>query len=135
MSSHVAVIRTVVLLMVFCQAALFGQSERGTISGSVTDSTGAVIPSAKVTVTNPSTASSITTVTTETGDYTVPALSPGQYNVRIDKEGFKPSIRSSVTVNAATNTRADVTLEVGTAQQAIEVQATALTLQTEDAKA
>src|SRR5690242_19008000 len=122
MSIQVSIIRTVVLfvlLTVFCQAALFGQSERGTISGSVTDSTGAVIPSAKVTVTNPSTASSITTVTTATGDYTVPALSPGQYNVRIDKEGFKPPIRSSVTVNAATNTRADVTLEVGTAQQAI----------------
>jgi hypothetical protein len=113
---------------------VFAQSERGTISGTVTDSTGAVIPAAKVTVTNPSTNTGFTGVTTESGDYAVPSLSPGQYNVRIDKEGFKPAVLANVTVNASTNTRADVTLEIGSAQQAIEVQANAVSLQTEDAK-
>jgi hypothetical protein len=116
-------------------ALLVAQSERGTISGSVTDASGAVIPAARVTVTNPSTNTTFTTVTTEAGDYTVPALSPGQYNVRIEKDGFKAAIRTNVTVNASSNTRADIALEVGVATQAIEVRAATLTLQTEDAKA
>ena len=121
---HVAARVSAASFLVLCIAvSVFAQSERGTISGTVTDSTGAVIPAAKVMVTNPLTNSGFTSVTTDAGDYTVPALSPGQYNVRIDKEGFKPAVLANVTVNAATNTRADVTLEVGSAQQAIEVQA------------
>src|SRR5437879_1776356 len=109
-------------LAFFSLASLFAQSERGTISGSVSDSTAAVIPGAKVTVTNLATNSAVTTATGGAGDYTVPQLAPGQYNVRVDKEGFKPAVTANVTVNTSTNTRVDVTLEVGSAQQAIEVQ-------------
>src|SRR5262249_23999860 len=111
-------------LTVCIPASLYAQSERGTISGTVKDSSGAVIPGAKVQITNRSTNTVSPSVTMDAGDYAVPSLSPGQYDVRIDKEGFKPAVLANVTVNASTNTRADVTLEVGTAQQAIEVQAT-----------
>ena len=127
---QVAILRRTLLLVAF-SSLLFAQSERGTISGTVSDSSGAVIPGAKVTVTNLSTNTSITTATSGAGDYTAPQLPPGQYNVRIDKEGFKPAVTANVTVNTSTNTRVDITLEVGTAQQAIEVQASAVTLQTE----
>jgi hypothetical protein len=118
---HVAVLICTAFCLILCVAtSAFAQSERGTISGTVTDSTGAVIPAAKVSVTNLSTNSSFTSVTTDAGDYAAPSLSPGQYNVRIDKDGFKPTVLANVTVNASTNTRADVTLEVGSALQAIE---------------
>ena len=116
-------------------SSLFAQSsERGTISGAVSDSTAAVVPGAKITVTNLATNSIVTMTTGPAGDYTAPQLPPGQYNVRADREGFKPAIVANVTVNTGTNTRVDIALEVGSALQAIEVQASAATLQTEDAK-
>ena len=55
----------------------FGQQDRGTISGTVTDATGAIVPSAKVTVTNRDTNTTFTTDTGESGQYTVPNLAPG----------------------------------------------------------
>ena len=116
---------------------MFAQSsERSTISGAVTDSTAAVVPAHK-------------DHSDEPGDQQrrhhddqqrrrllrLPQLPPGQYNVRGDKEGFKPALVTNVTVNTGANPRIDITLEVGSAQQAIEVQASAVSLQTEDAKA
>jgi hypothetical protein len=79
--------------------------------------------------------STLRTVTTETGDYTAPNLSAGSYTVRIEREGFKPAVINNVMVNAGLAAHGDVTLEVGTAQQAVEVQAQSAALQTEDAKA
>lgn len=124
-----------VLLGCIAFVPAFGQTDRGSISGTVTDTSGAVIPGAKVVVTNTATNTAFTTNTTESGDYTAPSLSVGSYSVRVDKEGFKPSQVSNVTVNASASSRADVTLEVGSSQQVIEVQAQTAALQTEDAKA
>src|SRR5437879_370182 len=70
--------------MVLCAAlsgSVFGQSERGTISGTVHDSSGAVIPAARVTATNIGTNSAINVASNETGDYTIPSLPVGLYNV------------------------------------------------------
>lgn len=113
---------------------LFAQSERGTISGLVQDSSGAVVPAARVTITNTATNAQFTTNSTDAGDYTAPNLAAGQYSVRVEKEGFKPALRTNVTLNAASSVRVDVGLEVGTAEQAIEISATAELLQTENAK-
>ena len=113
---------------------LLAQSERGTISGTVKDASGAVIPDANVAVTNTATNASITMRTGGTGDYTAPSLPVGPYSVRVEKEGFRPSSITGITVNAATSVRVDVTMEVGTALQAVEVQAQAMQLHTEDAK-
>ena len=112
----------------------FAQSERGAITGGVHDASGAVIPAAKVTITNTATNVAINANTNDQGEYTVPSLQPGTYNVRIEKQGFKVTEEKGVTVDAGSNVRADVNLEVGAASQAIEVQATAVQLQTEDAK-
>ncbi len=115
-------------------ASLLAQSERGTISGAVRDASGAVIPGARVTVTNTATNTSTTIGSNEAGEFTVPSLAVGNYTVRVDKEGFKPAEITGLTLNAASSARADVILEVGTAQQAIEVAANAVQLKTEDAK-
>ncbi len=121
--------------LLLCSLAAFAQSERGTIQGSVKDSSGAVIVGARVTVTNTDTNSAVNFTSNESGDYTAPSLQAGSYNVRVEKEGFKAAIIAKLSVNAATNVRADVTLEVGSTSTAVEVQASALQLSTESAKA
>jgi hypothetical protein len=121
--------------ILFCFAGTaFAQSERGTISGSVKDSSGAVILGAKVTVTNVATNTVIALTTNESGDYLAPSLQVGSYNIRVEKEGFRPAVTTGVVINAATDVRIDTTLEVGTTSTAVEVQASALQLATENAK-
>ena len=80
------------LLAVFLPIVLFAQSERGSISGTVRDASGAVVPGARVIVTDPGTNTTLRTVTTETGDYTAPNLSAGSLGRRI-KFGLTPTVR------------------------------------------
>ncbi|MGI8991031.1 MAG: carboxypeptidase regulatory-like domain-containing protein [Bryobacteraceae bacterium] len=121
-------------LCILLSSFLFAQSERGTITGAVRDASGAVIPGAKVTITNTATNTSTTLTSNESGEFTAPNLASGNYNVRVEKDGFRPSDLKSLTLSAASTVRADAALEVGTSTQAVEVQATAATLQTEDSK-
>jgi hypothetical protein len=114
--------------------SLLAQSERGTISGTIKDPSGAVIPGAKILVTNTATNTVINLTSNGAGDYSAPSLPVGQYNIRVEREGFRPSSLTGITVNAATSVRADITIEVGTSQQVVEVQAQAVQLHTDDAK-
>ncbi len=134
-----AVIRNLAVLCLVCLAftasGLFAQSERGTITGAVRDSSGAVVPGAKITIKNTSTNVNSDAVSNDQGEYTVPSLSPGVYSVRVEKQGFRPAVTNGINLDAAQTVRSDVTLEVGTSSQAIEITASAVQLQTEDAKA
>ena len=121
-------------LISFLAFFAYGQSERGTITGSVQDASGAVIQGARVIVTNTATNVNIDAVSNQSGEYTVPNLQPGTYNVRVEKQGFRPTQTSGLNVDASANVRVDVKLEVGAATQTVEVQASAVQLQTEDAK-
>ncbi|HWD99343.1 MAG TPA: carboxypeptidase-like regulatory domain-containing protein [Bryobacteraceae bacterium] len=112
----------------------FAQSERGTITGAVRDSSGAVIPGAAVKITNEATNVSLDTVTNAAGDYTLPSLPPASYTVRVEKQGFRPFETKGLTLQAGGTVRADATLQVGAASQTVEVQANAVQLQTEDAR-
>jgi hypothetical protein len=124
-----------VLVLVCCSVSvLFAQSERGTITGSVSDSSGAVVPGATVTITNTATNVATTLTTNQAGSYTAPSLPAGTYNVRVEAQGFRPSEEKGLKLNAATTVRADAALEVGASKQAVEVQASAVQLHTEDAK-
>ncbi len=122
----------------FCLALLaggvFAQNERGTITGAVRDASGAVVPGARVTITNSATNVAEVATTNGQGEYTVPSLSPGSYTVRVEKGGFRPSEEKGLNLDAAQTVRADAALEVGSSTQAVEVQANAIQLQTEDAK-
>lgn len=122
------------LLLLLTAGLVLSQSERGTISGSVKDPTGAVVVGAKVTVTNTATNVASALTTNETGDYLAPGLQVGTYNVRIEKEGFRPSQVSGLILNAGGAVRADASLEVGATTTAVEVQASALQIATENAK-
>jgi hypothetical protein len=104
----------------------------GSIQGSVVDPTGAVVSGAKVIVSNRKTGQSIPTSTNSAGVYTSGALSPGDYVVRVEAQGFKTT-ELPVTVQVGVTTAGSVRLEVGQADQVVEVQGTALQVNTEQA--
>ena len=122
------------LLAAVTGLSLLAQSERGTIQGSIHDSSGAVIVGAKIGITNPSTNVRVNTISNQAGDYAAPSLTPGTYTLRVEKEGFRATVVSGISLNASATVRADATLEVGSVSQAVEVTANALQLHTEDAK-
>src|SRR5579885_27042 len=124
----------VAALLLLTSCAAFAQSERGTITGTILDSSGAVVPGARVTVTHVATNSATQVVSAESGDYTAVNLPVGQYSLRVEKEGFRAAVQSGIALNAASTARVDVTLEVGAAQQTVEIQAYVQQLQTTDAK-
>jgi hypothetical protein len=129
----VSLLRQICVLSLIVVAA-FAQSERGTITGVVHDSSGAVVPDAKVTVANQSTKVTLSVNSNEAGEYTMPSLQPGMYTVRVNKEGFRTSQVSGIVLDATQTVRADLTLEVGTSTQTVEVVASAIQVQSEDAK-
>ncbi|MCC7176195.1 MAG: carboxypeptidase regulatory-like domain-containing protein [Bryobacterales bacterium] len=93
----------------------------GEIRGMIRDATGSVIVGATVEVLNAETQQTRRATSTETGDYVVPYLVPGNYAVRAEKSGFKLMTRSGVGVQIGTVSRIDFTLEVGSISQSIEV--------------
>jgi hypothetical protein len=115
-------------------AALMAQSERGNITGIVTDSTGAVVPNAPVAITNTATNVPENVVTTSAGEYNAANLVPGVYRIEISAAGFKRFAVAGVTLTAGSTARVDAQLEVGAVGESIEVQAAAVQLQTENSR-
>src|SRR5262245_15194926 len=109
------------LIVVFSTAAAFAQSDRGVLTGTVSDSSGAVIPGATVTATNQATNVASNTITTEGGLYAIPALPAGTYKVRVELAGFKSWEQSGVAVSAATTVRVDAVMQVGAVSESVEV--------------
>jgi len=89
------------------------QEYRGTISGTVTDPNGAVVPGAKVAVKNNGTNVTANVITNESGAFTVPFLVPGSYSVSISGDGFKTSTRENVEVKVDDRIALDFKLEIG----------------------
>lgn len=115
-------------------ACLLGQTDRGVITGTVKDASGAVVPGAQVTAVQTSTNTNFKTNTTSAGDFTVPSLPVGTYRVRVDSAGFKSFVATDVEVQPGSTVRVDATLEIGTEQQTVEVVANAQLLQSESAR-
>ena len=113
------------LLVCFCGANAQAQSGAGSISGTVQDPTGAVVPGATVTVTNTATKVSQTTQSSSAGVYTFPILPVGQYSVEVSQGGFKPYKRTGLTIDVNTKLQADISLQLGDQSQQVTVQAEA----------
>jgi hypothetical protein len=105
----------------------------GSITGVVTDPTGAVVPTAAVTVTNAATNAERETTTNTAGLYVFPDLVPGTYNVKVMAPGFQTAVKGHVLLEVQQTARADFALQVGQANQTIEVAANAAMLTTENA--
>lgn len=104
----------------------------GSIVGTVTDPSGAVVGGAKVTITNKATGQAVTTTTTSAGTYTSGALTPGNYQVRVEGQGFKTT-ELGVTVQVNTTASGNIKFEVGQSTQVVEVQASEVGVNTEQA--
>src|SRR5579863_8985739 len=120
-------------MSVFGVGMLLAQSERGTITGAVRDASGAVVPGASIQITNVATNVTTATTSNQTGEFAVPGVAAGKYNLRVEKQGFRTFVLAGITVDAATTVRTDANLELGESRQTVEVQAAAVQLQTQDA--
>ncbi|MBV8436415.1 MAG: carboxypeptidase regulatory-like domain-containing protein, partial [Silvibacterium sp.] len=113
--------------------AAFAQVDQGSITGLVTDTTGAVVPNAKVTLLNTDQGLTLETNTTSSGEYTFSPVRIGHYTVSVSTAGFATTTQQNLTVNVSQNLRVDVQLKPGSATQTVEVTAAPPVLQTEDA--
>jgi hypothetical protein len=114
-----------ILVLLLCTVSLaFAQAGRGTISGVVSDTSGAVIGGAEVTLLNHATGVSLHTVTNEAGLYSFVSLSPGLYVVTVSEKGFKGVAQDNVSVTVDQATTANITLQVGDVAETVEVKGT-----------
>ena len=95
----------------------------GTLTGTVKDQTGAAVAGAKLTLTNAATQGQWETVSTDTGSYTIPTLPPGTYTLTTTDEGFKTSAQQGILIQVATTTTLDITLQLGSTSESVEVHA------------
>src|SRR5580658_1804069 len=109
---------------------LLAQEFRATLTGQVTDATGAVVPKAKVTAVNTDTGSTYTNITSNAGVYYIPYVVPGTYNVKVEVEGFKLAIQDNVLLLAGKYTGQNFKLEVGSFHETVEVTAAPPLLET-----
>ena len=108
----------------------FAQTDRGTITGTISDPAGAVVPNAKIEVKNTETGALFAGGTSATGNYVV-AVPAGRYELSVTVPGFKKYIRQNLQVTVATDVRQDVMLEVGAATESVTVEEAAPLLKTE----
>jgi hypothetical protein len=120
--------------LVAAAPAIWAQAVSATLVGTVTDSSGAVVPNAGVSATEVKTGVSRKTSTTADGVYTIPYLAPGQYKIEIESSGFKKFSRDGVDLPISATVRVDATLEPGAVTETIEVKAESPLLQTDRAE-
>ena len=123
---------TLAVVCLFLTAlSAFAQTDRGTITGTVSDPAGAVVANATVEAKNADTGTVYPAATSNTGNYTLPQLPAGTYEVSVSSAGFKKYIRPGIIVNVAQTVRVDAALEVGAATESVTIQAEAPLLKTE----
>jgi hypothetical protein len=115
----------------FAGAFASAQSDRGSVSGTITDPSGSGITGARVTVTNTAMGTQNSTVTTGVGEYTVPELAAGVYSVTVVAPGFTTLVRNGITVSVGETARIDLRLGVGQGSTTITVNEDAPLLQTD----
>jgi hypothetical protein len=114
-------------------STLHAQEVRAVVTGTVSDPTGAPVAGALVMVTNTATNASVTTRTTDSGNYVTPFLAPGNYVLNVEQGGFKKTVRENIVLESLDKARVDVQLEIGTATDSVTVLGTVSVLQTETA--
>jgi hypothetical protein len=122
---------TLALCLVLSSLVVFGQAGTGTITGTVTDPAGALVANAAVEVKNTDTNVAYSTVTTDTGAYSVLRLPPGPYSVAVSAPGFKTLNRTGLSVDAGQTLPLDLKLEVGSTNESVTVSAEGTLLKAE----
>ena len=110
-----------VVCLLVTPAVIFAQGDRGTITGTVSDATGALVVGAAVEAKHVETGAIYPTQSTNTGNYTLSQLPAGTYEISVTAAGFKKYVRQGLTAEVAGTLRIDVNLEVGSAAESITV--------------
>jgi hypothetical protein len=118
--------------LLFVTSATAQIAGTGNIQGTVTDSSGAVVPNASVTLTNQATQVKRTTTSNSAGSYIFPGIPIGTYRLEVTAPGFKSYAQNGIVLEVGSNIGVDASLTVGATDEKIEVQAEGLALQTED---
>ena len=124
-------LQRVIWLALFSAFAATSFAQTGQLTGTITDSTGAVVPGAQVTLTNVATGISMAAASTEAGLYTFPLLQSGTYELGVRSEGFKPVTQSGIVMETSIVRTVDVQLELGDVTEVITVEAAVPLLQSE----
>ncbi len=128
---------TLILIVVTLMAApamLFGQAYFGTVSGTLTDGTGAVVAGAKVILTDQQKGFTFATTSESSGSYLFRSIPPGVYMVSAEAKGFGKTVSAKFKVDINENATTNLTLKVAGASQSVEVTAEAQAIQTNDAE-
>jgi Carboxypeptidase regulatory-like domain/TonB dependent receptor len=125
----VVLLLAALLLPVSSRAQLYS----GTVTGVVTDPSGATVPGAKVTLVDENKGYSFTGTTDSAGRYLVRSVPPGSYKIRVEAKGFQAQQETGVTLDVSQNISIDFAMKVGRASETVEVNAESVHLQTEDA--
>src|SRR5580693_1796367 len=134
LSARSTLLALVALSALLLSSAAFAQTSvsNGSISGTVTDATGAVVPNAKVTMTGP-TGQTVHATTSGAGTYSSGALVPGTYSVRVEAKGFKTT-QLAVDVQVNNTANGNIKLEIGQESTVVEVQGSQVAVNTEQAE-
>jgi hypothetical protein len=112
---------------------VFGQAYFGTVSGVITDSSGAVVPGARVTLLDQQKGYQFNATSDSHGNYLFTAIPPGLYSVTVEMDGFDKTVRNNITLNVNENVTANLALKIATSKQSVDVESQGVTLHTEDA--
>ncbi|PWU09468.1 MAG: hypothetical protein C5B51_06195 [Terriglobia bacterium] len=123
----------VLLLSFFATATAPAQTVRGTILGTVTDPSGAVTPRAKVTVREVNTGLTRSEFTNNEGEYSIPQLPPGRYDLAVEAPNFKKTGLTGIELQVEERLRRDITLTVGQVTEVVAVEASASVVSTDSA--
>jgi outer membrane receptor protein involved in Fe transport len=121
------------LLLAFSAVASWGQTEQATLVGTVSDTTGAVIPGATLVLREVESGTSFTTQANETGQYRIPYLKPGLYELVVEARGFKRTRVSDVRLTVGLVATVNATLEVGTVETEVTVVAPTVQIEAQTA--
>src|SRR5690242_10336410 len=128
-----SILLTLGLLALVCVLAATAKAQTsGEITGLVTDSSGAAVTGASVTVTNKATGAMRKATTNSEGLYTFPSLLPGTYELKVEQAGFKMARLDNITLEVQQTARLDVTMEVGAVGETVTIDSTAVLLNTEN---
>jgi hypothetical protein len=133
MTKQFSILALCLLLSAAFSISSFGQAVYGSIFGTVTDTNGAAVPNAKVTITDTSKNVSFTVESNSDGNYTQTRLIPGIYRIKVEASNFKSAILENVTVNVDTATPASFQLQTGAVTEEITITAEAPLLKTDRA--
>ncbi|GGA76100.1 hypothetical protein GCM10011507_29370 [Edaphobacter acidisoli] len=127
--------RYLLVCLLCITAVAFSQEFRATMTGRVTDSSGAIIPKAAVTVTNMDTKVAVNTTTNAAGQYTTPFLLPGKYSITVTAPGFQKFVHDNITLQTGARVSEDAALSVGSVAEEVHVSADNTLIDTQSATA